>query len=67
MIYNELDNARARVRNALEALTRYVQRPPSVRANSYLFQRLSTELREADEAYRELVGELFSVGSSEAA
>jgi hypothetical protein len=67
MINNELDNARARVRNALEALTRYVQRPSSARDNPYLFQRLSTELREADEAYRELVDELLSVGSSEAA
>jgi hypothetical protein len=63
----EIDNARSRVLGALQALERYAQRPSSVKANPELFQKLSTELRAADEAYRRLIDESFSERPSEAA
>jgi hypothetical protein len=63
----EIDNARSRVLDGLQALERYVRRPSSVKANPDLFQKLSTELRTAEEAYRRLIDELVSERPSQAA
>ena len=63
----ELDNARRRMLNALDAVSKYVYRPSSQPPDSKLFQKLVTELQDADEAYRILLYQSVNQNQSNAA
>ena len=51
----QLEEAKARVLAALQALSAYMNRPSSEPANDALYRKLSMELREAEEGYRVLL------------